>query len=423
MILTNNSVAREDDLPLISVIIPAFNAAKYIKRAIKSVLSQSYTKWEVVVIDDGSTDRLLQVLEVFQSDERITYYHQENAGPAQARNHGLKKSQGELIAFLDADDEYPEDKLMTQWDYLSKHPTIDFVSGRIQYMGGTELEASFLFEDQDERSMKNVHLGAVLCRRTVFETVGLFDESLRQSEDVDWWMRCLEKGIQYTFLPQTFLRYYRHGSNMTLDQVENNHFFFKALHQSIGRRRATNTGKLPHLMQSSESGKFNGVPEVSILIWLTSVDLPNLSTVLNQEFSSFELILLYPEHLKLPVSEEITSYVHQSFPAEDFDAALVAGFEQAMGNYVCVFTSQAKWISKKLALQLEFLKKNTRFDSCSCLVGHGSEDQLASIHSPQDNYPRLFRRSSYTPADQFVDAFKNSDPSDNILPRVLEYHG
>ncbi|MCD4680085.1 MAG: glycosyltransferase, partial [Bacteroidales bacterium] len=110
---------------LVSIIIPLYNAEKYIKETLDSVLSQSYSNWECIIVDDGSTDSSKKIaLEYCAKDARFKYFHQPNSGPSAARNHGLKISSGDYIQYLDADDViFPERlKLMvTQSDKLEKN--------------------------------------------------------------------------------------------------------------------------------------------------------------------------------------------------------------------------------------------------------------------------------------------------------------
>lgn len=420
MIPVINKVSTAEGPPLISVIIPAYNVAKYINRALKSVLNQTYSWFEVIIIDDGSTDQLTDLLDEFDYDSRILYVHQENAGPASARNHGLRKAKGELITFLDADDEYPNDKLLIQQQYLNEYPKVDFVSGNIQYAG---VETNTLFDTSENRSMLNVHLGALLCRKEVFDTVGAFDESLRQSEDVDWWMRCLEKGVKYTFLPQIFLVYHRHQSNMTLDQQENSQYFFKALHQSIERRRTNSTVQLPNLIHKSSHKDFSRQPEVSVLVWWPDCGKEDFFERIQQQFTAVEVLLLYPEEQKPTINQKNLSEWLFLASANDFDAALTSGFELASSGFLTLYSPYSQWVSRKLTMQLDFLKKHQSFSSCSCLIRqHSSKEELASICSPQDNFPRLYRKSAFGSGDQFAAAFNEGDSSKHILPRVLEYH-
>ena len=110
--------------PLVSCIVPAFNGERFLAEAIESILAQSYSNVPIIVVDDGSTDATPQVAARFE--DRITYVRQENAGPATARNRGLKEVEGEFIAFLDADDLWEENKLERQLARFRERPELSY---------------------------------------------------------------------------------------------------------------------------------------------------------------------------------------------------------------------------------------------------------------------------------------------------------
>src|SRR3989338_7627565 len=116
----------------VSVIIPTYNSAKYLKEAITSVICQTYSNIEIIVIDDGSTDNMKEVVASF--GDRIHYRYQENCGAAAARNHGLKLTQGNYIAFLDADDVWKPEKIQKHVNYLYSHPDIAMVLTDMEFI-------------------------------------------------------------------------------------------------------------------------------------------------------------------------------------------------------------------------------------------------------------------------------------------------
>ena len=113
--------------PEISVVIPAYNAAQYLKDSISSVIDQTFSNWELIVIDDGSTDNTSNIVKGFQADQRIRLIRQENKGVSAARNTGIKAATGKYIAFLDADDFFLPQNLQKKFDILSSNPDIDFI--------------------------------------------------------------------------------------------------------------------------------------------------------------------------------------------------------------------------------------------------------------------------------------------------------
>ncbi|MEQ9424505.1 MAG: glycosyltransferase family 2 protein [Cyclobacteriaceae bacterium] len=118
---------------LVSVIMPAFNADRYISDAIESVLKQSHFAWELLIVNDGSTDQTGAAIKEFQ-DERIIYFEQENQGVGAARNLALKNMTGDYFCFLDADDVYPTNSLETRLKVFARNPNLDFVDGTVQYV-------------------------------------------------------------------------------------------------------------------------------------------------------------------------------------------------------------------------------------------------------------------------------------------------
>ncbi|MGB7293042.1 MAG: glycosyltransferase [Thermodesulfobacteriota bacterium] len=183
------------DTPLFSVIIPTYNRRYLFETALKSVLNQTYMDFEVIVVDDGSTDQTSEVIQNFV-DARIKYLHQENHGVSHARNRGLEISKGKFMAFLDSDDRWVPQKLRRAKESIDRYPDICiFHTDEIWYKGGTLLNQM----KKHKKPSGYVYLKALpLCcigmstsvvKREVFETIGVFDESLPACEDYDFWLR------------------------------------------------------------------------------------------------------------------------------------------------------------------------------------------------------------------------------------------
>ena len=117
---------------MISVIIPLYNKEDYISTSIKSIFKQSYNDYEIIVVNDGSTDKSVDIVKAF-NDERIRIINQKNAGVAAARNKGIEEAKGEYIAFLDADDEWKEDYLATQMELAEKYPQCDVFATNYEF--------------------------------------------------------------------------------------------------------------------------------------------------------------------------------------------------------------------------------------------------------------------------------------------------
>lgn len=230
---------------LVSVIIPAYNAAGFLPDAINSALAQRYPHLEIIVVDDGSKDNPAEVAARFQG--AVHYVRQENAGPAAARNRGIRMAGGEFLAFLDADDLWPADKLEIQMARLALDPALDVIAGRIQYVrldGAAEL--ALRFED-DRNTVTHVHLGSAVFRRRAFERVGFFDETLRFSEDQDWYLRAREEALSILVLREITLLYRLHSSNMTRNATGQQLGLARVLKKSLDRRRLKTGGTAENL--------------------------------------------------------------------------------------------------------------------------------------------------------------------------------
>jgi glycosyltransferase involved in cell wall biosynthesis len=190
--------------PLVSVIIPTYNSEKFIVQSIHSVLAQTHQRYEIIVVDDGSTDETKDVLHEFGG--RIQYVYQQNRGPSAARNTGIKIAQGEYLCFLDADDVWTPHKLEVQLAFMEQHHDIGLVfsdESGINEDGilNKSLVAKSMFhaelvsqvpirEAVRKLLIENfIPTSTVMARKNCVARVGLFDESLRVAEDRDMWSR------------------------------------------------------------------------------------------------------------------------------------------------------------------------------------------------------------------------------------------
>jgi len=214
----------------VSVVIPVHNGARYLPDAIASARGQSIAPIEIVVVDDGSTDDTVVTARALGSDIRLI--PQPHSGVAAARNTGTRAARGSLVAFLDCDDRWTDDKLATQVPIMLEHPDIDVVLGHTRRMW---LSAGELRLTDPELAL---HLGAALIRREIFGRVGAFDEALRRGEDWDWFMRAREQAAAMVVHPEVALLYRRHGGNMSNDAPASMGSLVTMIHRSIGRRRS-----------------------------------------------------------------------------------------------------------------------------------------------------------------------------------------
>ena len=215
--------------PLVSVVIPVFNGERFLREAVQSVLAQDYSPVEIIIVDDGSTDDTRTVARSLP--ETVRYVHQTNKGPAAARNRGIEYAQGSLIAFADADDLWPAGKLELQLPYLITDPAVEIVMGKVQQVLSSRTVT------QIAEPAFSVNLGSAVIRKSVFERVGLFDETMRYSEDVDWFMRAREAGVAITTIDAVTLFYRQHEENMTRGKSASELNILKTLKRSLDRRR------------------------------------------------------------------------------------------------------------------------------------------------------------------------------------------
>ncbi|WP_246198802.1 glycosyltransferase family 2 protein [Sodalinema gerasimenkoae] len=205
--------------PRVSVIIPVYNGGRFLGEAIASVLAQTYTDWELIVVDDGSTEAIEPLIAPYGS--RLRYIRQENQGVAVARNRGLEVARGEFIAFLDQDDWFEPDKLEVQVAALQESPHLGMVHSGwfVVDAAGERLSTVNPREGIPELDLaawllwKPVFLGAMLFRRSCFEGVGGFDKKLEKTPDVALVLRLILKGCQGDWVSRPTVSYRQHQTN------------------------------------------------------------------------------------------------------------------------------------------------------------------------------------------------------------------
>jgi glycosyltransferase involved in cell wall biosynthesis len=178
----------ENQIPIVSIILPTFNRGKYITDAIESVLSMSFKDWELIIVDDGSKDQTNIIIRKYLEDKRIHYLYKEiNQGQSFARNLGLQKSKGKYIAYIDSDNTYSSDFMSLAIEFLEKNKNCDLVYGSLSTSLHGENNKPILFKEFSRRQLLEdnyIDLNTVIHRRKLYELFGGFDESIDQS--VDW---------------------------------------------------------------------------------------------------------------------------------------------------------------------------------------------------------------------------------------------
>ncbi|MBS1811265.1 MAG: glycosyltransferase [Acidobacteria bacterium] len=238
-------------MPEVSVVIPTYNSASYLIEAVESVLAQTYQDFEVLVIDDGSTDETEQIMRRYQAPVR--YIRQQNGGVSVARNRGIAESRGRYVAFLDADDIWLPHKLARQIAALRQQPhdqvcysaftVVDFALNPIE-VRRSQRQGSAL-EDLLTRGNVVATPSTVLCERTLFDSVGSFDPALSQCADWDMWVR-LAARTEFLYLDEPLVTYRQHSNNMSRNaplleydsvQVLSKGFAMPELPESLHARR------------------------------------------------------------------------------------------------------------------------------------------------------------------------------------------
>ncbi|KAM3112601.1 glycosyltransferase family 2 protein [Phormidesmis sp. 146-33] len=208
-------------MPKVSVIIPAYNAMAYLPETLESVLNQTFTDFEVLIINDGSPDGIVEWASEIK-DSRVKLISQENQGLSGARNTGIWSSQGEYLAFLDADDIWEAEKLEKQVEYLEKHPDVGLVSS---WIANVDRNGNFidLYDCSEagkdltkELFRSNIfYCGSTpLVRRTCFEKVGFFERSLSSAADWDMWLR-IALHFPIFVIQEPLVQYRRYPNSMS----------------------------------------------------------------------------------------------------------------------------------------------------------------------------------------------------------------
>lgn len=212
-------------MPRVSIIIPTYNCDQFLGRAIASALSQSYTDYEVLVVDDGSTDDTSNV--VAQYGQKVRYFHQSNRGVSAARNLALSYATGEFVAYLDADDMWYPEKLALQVAFLDVHQECGFVHAEVSVIDEDDKIIHVYFNQETKRSvphgvclndlLRRCHIQTltVLERRQCLDRAGMFDERLPIAQDYHHWIKVALHGFAIGYLSMPLAKYrWRRGSLM-----------------------------------------------------------------------------------------------------------------------------------------------------------------------------------------------------------------
>lgn len=246
---------------MVSIIIPTYNCSKFVPDALESVLHSSLSDFEIILIDDGSSDATKEVISPYINDRKIKYIYQENKGLSGARNTGIKEAKGEYLVFLDADDLILPKKLEVQKEYLDKNNNVDIVYSNSQWF----IEDDFYntrpvnFPVYQGDVLSNliygnfIHVNSAMARRDKVIQVGLFDENLKELEDWDLWLRMSLAGSKLGFTPGILSKVRIRKGSMTSDQQRMNLTMVKVLEKLINQLKTNYSHRKELLLYAHHS--------------------------------------------------------------------------------------------------------------------------------------------------------------------------
>jgi len=221
---------NEPSAPAVSVIVPAYGVSAFIEATIESLLGQTFTDFEILVVNDGSPDtaQLRQALAPYR--DRIVYLERANGGPGAARNTGIRAARGTYVAFLDGDDIWAPNFLAEQMALLTRDPaSVDLVYADARLFGAsTEAGRTYMELDPSTGAVTLEHLlsgeckiptSTVVARRDAILRAGLFDESLESAEDYDLWLRMARAGARMAYQREVLVYRRIHGDNLSGDSL------------------------------------------------------------------------------------------------------------------------------------------------------------------------------------------------------------
>jgi glycosyltransferase involved in cell wall biosynthesis len=221
----------------VGVVIPVRDGQRYLAEALESVLAQTHAPRDIVVVDDGSQDKTVEVARFYAP--RVRCISQAAAGIGAARNRGVEAVHGELLAFLDGDDVWPADRLARQAAVFSQGSPVDLVFGHMQQFISPDLDAAARAElvcpDRPERALLG---GTMMVPRTVWQAVGPFSTDAVRSEFLDWLLRARELGLREVVLGDTVLHRRLHATNHGRVKADGAGEYALTLKRALDRRRA-----------------------------------------------------------------------------------------------------------------------------------------------------------------------------------------
>ena len=333
-----------DESPLISVIMPIYNGADRIMKSIASVLNQTYTNIELIIIDDGSVDESSEIVKRM-SDDRIKYYFQDNQGPAAARNKGISFANGRYIAFIDHDDTWYENKLEKQLTHMKNHSGLCVLYSRhnLIYKGSKE---NYIWPQKIKGIPRfNYELpSSMFIDRNVFHRIGVYNPTYMVLEDTELHLRILDSGIKMHTLDDYLLDKYIHGTD-PLRNLAVNDLYIKRLFTASVKRK--------HFLKSKC---------ISVIIPAYNPDehlISCIKSILSQTLTPYEIVIA-DDGSKNDVAKLLSCFNEpriKIFRQENKGISGARNFaiSKATGNILAFIDSDDLWTEDKLQLQVERL--------------------------------------------------------------------
>ncbi|MWB94507.1 glycosyltransferase [Flavobacterium sp. GA093] len=219
---------------LISVIVPCYKQAQFLPETLQSVLSQTYTNWECIIVDDGSPDNTYEVAQEWcDKDERFKYLKKENGGLPSARNAGIKISHGSYILPLDSDDKIHSAYLENIIKAFSKNPEIELVTSRIQFFGASDDELKLPNYNYKKLLVRNCFVCSSAFKKSSWENAGGYDENMKSFEDWEFWIRILNEKSQVYKIPELMFIYRKHNNGSLSNSFQKNPDFYFGLYDYV----------------------------------------------------------------------------------------------------------------------------------------------------------------------------------------------
>lgn len=369
--------------PEITVIVPCFNAEKHLAEALQSIKAQGIADCQVIVVDDGSRESPEPLVRAaFPGAEFI---RQTNQGPSAARNAALRVARGRFVAFLDADDRWTDTTLPRLLKGFSDAPSADAVQGAVRRFWDAPEGGK---QSGDPRSAApayfSFNVGAMLIRRQVFDRVGLFNEGLWQSEDVDFHIRMKENGVRKLVIPDTVLLYRRHAESISERQkpsilvAGHQQSWLGLLEASLQRRRQRG--------QPTAAAKQPSSADITVVLVVRNGRkfLPSaLATIRGQTLQPTEILAIVG-----PSNDGTEDYLTQQPDVRvvpQSGAGLAAARNQAVKmarhEWIAFLDCDDLWHPAKLASQMEMLSlfDKPSFSVTSFVRVESAADDLAKV--------------------------------------------